>query len=81
MRVEHIILWTKDLERLKSFYQTCFDAQARPKYINPAKQFESYFLRFDSATRLELMARPDILTDSPKTTKQMRNWPDTRRTE
>lgn len=62
MRIEHIALWTKDLERLKSFYQTYFDAQVGPKYINPAKQFESYFLHFDSGARLELMARPDIPT-------------------
>lgn len=42
------------------FYETYFAAQAGPKYVNPAKQYESYFLRFDSGARLELMFRPDI---------------------
>jgi lactoylglutathione lyase len=60
MRIEHIALWTPDLERLKVFYETYFAAQAGPKYVNPAKQFESYFLHFASGARLELMSRPDI---------------------
>lgn len=60
MQIEHIALWTPDLERLKTFYETYFAAQAGPKYINPSKQYESYFLHFDSGARLELMFRPDI---------------------
>lgn len=44
------------------FYEPYFDAHAGPKYVNPANQFESYFLHFDSGARLELMSRPDILT-------------------
>lgn len=60
MQIEHLAIWTHHLERLKTFYQTYFNAQAGPKYVNPAKGFESYFLRFDSGARLELMFRPDI---------------------
>ena len=60
IRIEHIAIWTKDLDRLKAFYESYFDAQAGPKYINPAKQFESYFLSFSSGARLELMYKPSI---------------------
>jgi lactoylglutathione lyase len=65
MRVEHVAIWTRNLERLRAFYQTYFQADAGPKYANVAKQFESYFLTFASGARLELMqmhtivARPD----------------------
>jgi lactoylglutathione lyase len=60
MQIEHIAIWTGDLERLKSFYEYYFQARTGEKYVNPAKKFESYFLTFTSGPRLELMARPDI---------------------
>jgi lactoylglutathione lyase len=61
MHIEHIAIWTRDLERLKAFYETYFDGQANEKYVNAAKQFESYFLTFASGARLELMQVPSIL--------------------
>jgi lactoylglutathione lyase len=60
MVIEHVGLWTDDLERLKSFYETYFEADAGEKYVNPRKQFESYFLTFASGARLELMRRPNL---------------------
>ncbi len=57
MRIEHIAIWTHDLERLRHFYQTYFGATANAKYVNPHKQFESYFLTFSDGARLELMQR------------------------
>lgn len=60
MNIEHIAIWTKDLERLRGFYETYFGASANQKYLNPRKQFSSYFLTFSSGARLELMQRPDI---------------------
>jgi lactoylglutathione lyase len=68
MRIEHIAIWTKNLEELKEFYVTHFQATASAKYVNPAKQFESYFLTFPSgAVRLELMRKP-ALRESPDDT-------------
>jgi lactoylglutathione lyase len=55
MKIEHIALWTKDLEKLKTFYERYFNAKSGNKYSNPQKQFESYFLSFESGSRLELM--------------------------
>ncbi|MFL7792995.1 MAG: VOC family protein [Anaerolineae bacterium] len=60
MHIEHIAIWTHDLERLKAFYETYFDGQANDKYINAAKQFESHFITFASGARLELMQMPTI---------------------
>jgi len=55
MRIEHVALWTEDLERLMSFYKAYFGASVGEKYVNLAKGFESRFLSFDSGARLELM--------------------------
>jgi len=63
-RIDHIAIWTHDLERLCTFYQTYFHAQVGSKYFNPSKQFESYFLTFDNDTRLELMRLPDLVSPS-----------------
>lgn len=60
MRIEHVAVWTNDLERLKEFYVQIFGARAGQKYINPRKAFASYFLSFDSGARLEIMHRPDL---------------------
>ena len=60
MHIEHIAIWTHQLEALKIFYENYFAARANQKYTNPKTHFESYFLTFDSSPRLELMQRPDI---------------------
>jgi len=60
MKIEHIALWTSDLEKMKSFYEQYFHAKAGEKYTNPKKQFESYFLSFESGSRLELMQMPSV---------------------
>jgi lactoylglutathione lyase len=60
MHIEHIAIWTHDLERLKAFYETYFHASANSKYVNPTRQFESYFLSFDNGARLEIMQMPGV---------------------
>lgn len=58
--IEHTALWTPDLERSRTFYEHYFDATAGEKYVNPEKDFSSYFLTFDSGARLELMHTPAL---------------------
>lgn len=60
IRIEHLAIWVKDLEKMKAFYEQYFGAVAGEKYINPHKRFSSYFLQFGEGCRLELMHRPDI---------------------
>jgi lactoylglutathione lyase len=55
MRIEHIAIWTSDLNRCKNFYVSYFGAIAAPNYVNPAKGFESCFLSFTDGARLEAM--------------------------
>ena len=60
MRIHHIAVWTFRLEDMKEFYIRYFQGTSNDKYINPKKGFESYFIRFDSGTELELMSRTDV---------------------
>ncbi len=55
IRIEHVALWTDDLERLANFYHTYFDASVGDKYANLAKGFESRFLGFSTGARIEIM--------------------------
>ena len=55
IRIEHIALWTEDIERLVHFYSTYFNATAGAKYVNGAKGFESRFVSFEGGARLEIM--------------------------
>jgi lactoylglutathione lyase len=54
-RIEHIALWTPDIERSKAFYVTYFNATAGVRYRNPGKGFESCFLELEGGARIELM--------------------------
>jgi len=60
MKLEHIAIWTTQLEALKDFYITYFHGVAGPKYRNEKKQFESYFLSFQGGARLEIMQMPSV---------------------
>ncbi|MDN8615582.1 VOC family protein [Variovorax ginsengisoli] len=55
MRIEHIALWTQDLERFKRFYVDYFGALAGSGYVNRAKGFASCFLSFGDGARIEAM--------------------------
>jgi lactoylglutathione lyase len=55
MQIEHIAMWTTDLERCKRFYTTYFGAVAGEEYVNPTKGFRSCFLSLGEGARLELM--------------------------
>jgi lactoylglutathione lyase len=60
LKIEHIAIWSRDIEKLKSFYTDYFGGTAGDKYMNSQKQFESYFITFESGARLELMQMPTI---------------------
>lgn len=60
MYIEHLAIWTKDIEQMKSFYCQYFNTVAGDKYINEKKQFQSYFLSFEKGPRLELMQMTGI---------------------
>lgn len=60
MILEHIAIWTDNLEGLKNYYIQYFGAIANEKYTNQQNQFQSYFLTFESGARLEIMTKPGL---------------------
>ncbi len=60
MKIEHVALYTKDLERLKLFYETYFGGESNDKYTNTLKGFSSYFLSFGDGARLEIMQQDSV---------------------
>jgi len=60
MKINHIALYTNDLEQMKSFYIKYFNASSNQGYHNPKTGLRTYFLSFQDQTRLELMYRPEL---------------------
>jgi lactoylglutathione lyase len=60
MNIDHVAIWTTQLEKLKDYYIKYFNGKSNRKYTNNERHFESYFISFDSGTRLELMQMPGI---------------------
>ncbi len=56
MRIEHIAIWTENIEIMKEFYVEFFHGAPSKKYTNVSKKFESYFIYFGEGARLELMS-------------------------
>jgi lactoylglutathione lyase len=61
MKIDHVAIWTNNLERLKEFYTKYFNVKSGSKYVNSNRGFESYFLQFDTGARIELMYLPSLL--------------------
>jgi len=60
MKIEHIAIWTRDLEGMRNFYTHYFNAMSGSSYFNHSKEFRSYFLSFEGDCRLELMEMPTV---------------------
>jgi len=60
MKIEHIAIWVRDIDKVCEFYRKYFGGVVHPIYHNPTKQFTSRFITFDDGARLEVMHRPDI---------------------
>jgi lactoylglutathione lyase len=60
MTIDHVAIWTNDLDRLTEYYVKYYSGRTGEIYINKKNHFRSCFLSFDSGARLELMQRPGI---------------------
>lgn len=60
MRIEHLALYVKNLERARTFFVRYFGAESGPEYHNPGTGFRSYFLSFEDGARLEIMWKPRL---------------------
>ncbi len=63
MHIEHLAIWVRDLEKMRSFYCDFFDLKSNELYHNPKKKFSSYFLSFPTGARVELMHRKENISD------------------
>lgn len=70
MEIDHIAIWTNNLEGMRSFYIRYFDASSNEIYYNHSKGYRSYFLSFDGVCKLELMEMPGIPKSKNDTIKQ-----------
>lgn len=66
MKIEHIAMYVNDLENAKQFFESYFSARSGNLYHNKSTGFRSYFLTFDGGARLEIMSKPQVVTDTPK---------------
>ena len=60
MKIHHVAIWTKDIEKMKNYYVKHFGCKSNEKYSNKISSFESYFLEFENGPKLELMQMPVI---------------------
>ena len=63
MYIEHIAMYVNDLEKTKEFFIKYFGASSNEIYHNKKTDFKSYFLSFDSGSRLEIMTKPELVDD------------------
>ena len=64
MKIEHLAIWVDNIELLRAFYMKYFNMSCGDKYVNPRRNYTSYFLSFgEEKTRIELMHIPDM--DNP----------------
>jgi lactoylglutathione lyase len=60
LSIEHLALWSKDIERLRQFYEKYLGAQAGEPYRSRNQPLISYFLTFGGGARLEIMTSPQL---------------------
>lgn len=60
MRINHIAMYVKDIEKAKDFFVRYFDGESGNLYHNKKTGFRSYFISFKGGSRLEIMTRPEI---------------------
>jgi lactoylglutathione lyase len=75
MKIDHIAIWTNDLEKEKEFFLKYFDCTVNEKYTNQEKQFSSYFISFDDGGgRIELMKKEGIRAVSMERHKRLNHF-------
>ena len=68
MRIEHVAVWTNQLETMKDFYVKYFGGVAGEKYVSKEHKggrFESYFLTMGTGARLEIMQESTVTQKAP----------------
>ena len=66
MRIAHVAVWVKDLERIRAFYEKYFAVSSSELYQNKKTGFKAYFLKFKDNSKIEIMFKEDICKDKLK---------------
>lgn len=61
MRIEHIAMYVRDLEKARDFFVSFLEGKPNEGYHNVKTGFRSYFISFEDGCRLELMQHPDMI--------------------
>ncbi len=69
MKIEHVALYVDNLETVRDFFITYFNAESNNLYHNTKTGFRSYFLSFEDGSRLEIMNKPNIADMGNKTSR------------
>jgi len=65
LRIDHVALWVRDLERMREFYVRTFGGTSGALYHNAATGFRSYFVTLAEGARVELMQMPGVPARKP----------------
>lgn len=65
MKITHIAVYSKDLEKSKEFYTKYFNGTSNNKYEN-SEGFSSYFVTYNSGANLEIMSHVLLEEREPK---------------
>ncbi|HOU69511.1 MAG TPA: VOC family protein [Paludibacteraceae bacterium] len=65
MNIDHIAVYVKDLEKVKAFFETFFDAESNRLYHNSKTGLSTYIFSIGDGARLELMTKPDVDVEVP----------------
>ena len=68
MKIEHIAIWVKDLEKIRSFYEKYFGVTSSELYHNQKTGLKSYFICFNDGARIEIMSKSDINMEKQENT-------------
>ena len=70
VRIEHVAVWTDDIDRCLQFYVRWLGATCGARYCNAAKGFECCFPGFAGGARIEAMRSTTLvpLLDGPRRT-------------
>jgi lactoylglutathione lyase len=74
MKIEHVALWTHQLEAQKEFYTRFFGGSAGERYENPAHGFAAYFITFEDGARLEIMQMTGVPANANSLEQQAVGW-------
>ena len=65
MKIDHIALYCRDLEEMRTFFEKYFQGRSNNLYHNPRTNFRSYIISFSEGnTKLEIMSRPEVEGDN-----------------